>query len=514
MTRTVFRAARIHTMDGPPVEALAVEGGKIVARGDLADMPAWSRIDLDGVVVPGFNDAHVHVYKVGHLLTSMIDLRGVDSMAALQARLCGAAGDGWLQGRGFNEASMAGRKMPDRHDLDVACPDRPVLLTRTCGHIAVANTMALRLARVTATTIDPKGGAVMRDAHGEPTGVLRETAMGLVSGRIPLPTADEYEAMILAAARRHLAMGITSASEAGVTLDILEVYRRLEARGALPYRVNVMALRRPLGHDVTLPLPERFVSDFLRVDTVKLIGDGGLSGATAALRAPYRHLAGGDGCCGLLRLDADGLVELSADAVAAGLRLAVHAIGDAAIDACLDAFERLGPMRLAPRIEHLGLPDAAQLARARALGVVAVPQPIFVKSLGVNFRAYLPGAMLSRAYPLRSMLEAGLVTALSSDAPVVADERPLLGIASAVLRCDDEGVVIAPEQAVDAETALRGYTLGGALASGDDGNRGRLGVGMWADLAVLSEDPLAVAPERLPLLDVWSTWVGGVRAEG
>ena len=487
----------------------------MVTVGALADMPAWRRVDLGGgTVVPGFDDAHAHIYKVGHLLTSMLDLRGVPSMAALRARLREVPGDGWLQGRGFNEAAMAERKMPDRHDLDAACPQRPVFLTRTCGHIAVANTLALRLAGVTAATADPAGGAVVRDLHGEPTGVLHETAMGLVSGRIPPPTADEYESMILAAARRHLAMGITSATDAGVTLDILDVYRRLEARGALPYRVNVMALRRPLGHDVTLPLPETFKSDFLRVDTVKLIGDGGLSGATAALRQPYRHLSHGDGCCGLLRLDADGIVALGADAVAAGLRLAVHAIGDAAIDACLDAFERLGPMPLAPRIEHFGLPDAAQLARARALGVIAVPQPIFVKSLGVNFRACLAEPMLERAYPLADVLAAGLGVALSSDAPVVADERPLLGIEAAVLRRDDEGVAIAPEQAVDVETALRGYTLGGAMASGDETVRGTLTPGRWADFAVLSDDLLTVEPERLSSLEVWSTWVAGEQRAG
>lgn len=506
MSARVIRAARIHTLEGAPVEAMAVEGGRVAAVGALADMPAWPRVDLDGcTVVPGFNDAHVHVYKVGHLLTSMLDLRGVASMAALQQRLREAQGDGWLQGRGFNEAMMAEGVMPTRHDLDAVVRHRPVVLTRTCGHIAVANTRALEAAGITTSTEAPPGGAIVRDAAGEPTGVLHETAMGLVTSRVPLPSAAEYADMIAAAAQRHLSMGITSATDAGVTPEIVAVYRELEARGALPYRLNVMALRRPLGSPATLPLPERFASDFLRVDTVKLIGDGGLSGATAAVCTPYRH----DGSCGLLRLDASEIVEIGRDAVAAGLRLAVHAIGDAAIEACLDAFERLGPMPLAPRIEHFGLPSPAQIARARALGAVVVPQPIFVKSLGINFRAYLSEALLSRAYPVRSMMAAGLVTALSSDAPVVGDERPLLGLAAAVLRRDDEGFLIAADEAVDIHTALRGYTLGGAQASGDAHAVGTLAPGKWADFAVLSEDPLTVDAERLADIAVCATWVAG-----
>jgi hypothetical protein len=363
------------------------------------------------------------------------------------------------------------------------------------------------MAGLSASTGAPAGGVIVRNESGEATGELHETAMGLVGGKVPELSDADYEAAVIAGARHQLSLGITSATEAGVSPALLSVYRDMEARRALPYRVNVMALRRPLGGPETLPLPEIFHSDFLRVDTIKILADGGLSGATAALRTPYR-----DSCsCGVLRVGGDEMIELTKDAHMAGLRIGVHAIGDAAIDAVLYAFEALARMAPGPRhrLEHFGLPHEAQLARAAALGAVAVPQAIFIRTLGRNFRRYLPDDLLARAYPIRDMLAAGLITALSSDAPVVADDNPLLGIQAAVLRADDEGFVIAPDQAISIDEALFAYTMGGALASGDEANRGSLSPGKWADMAVLSGDPRSVPPEALSQIRVDRTILGG-----
>jgi predicted amidohydrolase YtcJ len=396
---------------------------------------------------------------------------------------------------------------PTRLDLDPVSPNHPVYLTRTCGHIAVANTKALEMAGLSASTSAPPGGVIVRTEGGEATGELHETAMGLVGAKVPELSDAEYEAAVIAGARHQISLGITSATEAGVSPALLHVYRDMEARGALPYRVNVMALRRPLGGPETLPWPAVFHSDFLRVDTIKILADGGLSGATAALRTPYR-----DSCsCGVLRVGGDELIELTKDAHLAGLRVGVHAIGDAAIDAVLYAFEALARMAPGPRhrLEHFGLPHEAQLARAAALGAIAVPQAIFIRTLGRNFRRYLPDDLLARAYPIREMIAAGLITALSSDAPVVADDNPLLGIQAAVQRTDDEGVVIAPDQAISIDEALYAYTMGGALASGDEANRGSLSPGKWADMAVLSGDPRTAPPEALSQIRVDRTILGG-----
>jgi predicted amidohydrolase YtcJ len=249
------------------------------------------------------------------------------------------------------------------------------------------------------------------------------------------------------------------------------------------------------------------VSDRLRVDTIKFLADGGLSGATAALSVNYRHAPQK----GLLRFDRRELDELCRETHAAGWRIATHAIGDVAIDQTLDIYASLGrhPNGLAHRIEHFGLPDAGQLRRASMLGVIAAPQAIFIYSLGRNFRNYLPDAFLPRTYPIRAMLDEGVRVALSSDAPVVEQDNPLVGMMAAVTRRDQHGEPLAPEQAITAGEALYAYTMGGAIASGDEANRGSIEPGKWADLCVLSGNPLGIDAEGLPDIKVEMTLVAG-----
>src|SRR5262249_19189878 len=326
----------------------------------------------------------------------MLDLRRATSVAGIvdAVRQFGARlpEDRWLLGRGYNEAALDERRPPTRHDLDRASPSRPVVLTRTCGHICAANSAALARARITRDTVPTTGGVIERDERGDPTGLLHETAMGLVNKAVPPPTADDYEAMIVAALRHQLSLGITSSSDCGVAPQLLSVYRAIDARGGLPSRVNVMPLRRVDGVTDPVPLPQRFVSNGLRVDTVKFLADGGLSGATAALSVNYRHAP----VKGVLRFDRDELAALCRETHAAGWRIATHAIGDVAIDLVLDIYESLGPhpRGLAHRIEHFGLPSGAQLTRAARLGVIAAPQTIFIPSLGRTFRSCLPATFL------------------------------------------------------------------------------------------------------------------------
>ena len=506
----------------PQSQAVAVANGRVVAVGSDHDVkalggPGTIRVDLGGAtVVPGFIDAHAHIWKIGHLLTTMVDLRHVRSLGELESAVRHSAASlapgAWLLGRGFNEADLAEGRLPNRADLDRAVADRPVVLTRTCGHIYAVNSAALERCGVTRDTVAPFGGVIERWPDGEPTGLFHETAMGLVNVHLQPPSTSEYAAMITAGLGHQLTLGITSTNDAGVAPALLEVYRSMAAVHALPSRVNVMALRKVEGVGIA-PLGEMMVSDFLRIDTVKFLADGGLSGATAALSVPYRHRD----TCGVLRFADDELLELAREAHDAGWRLATHAIGDVAIEQVLRVYEAIsagsheaisaGSKR--PRIEHLGLPSADHLARAARLGVVAVPQSVFLHALGRNFRAYLPDLLLPRTYPLRDMLAAGLTVALSSDAPVVEDDNPFRGIQSAIDRLDGEGVAIAAAQSISVAEALYAYTMGGAVASGDEGNRGSIAVGKWADFAVLSGNPLTTPTAAIAELVVDRTYLAG-----
>ena len=503
----------------PTAVAMAVRDGKIVGVGPVAEMrslagPGAGRVDLGGrTMIPGFNDAHAHLWKIGHLLTTMVDLRRTRALAdmapllrAAHLRLGPAA---WLLGRGYNEANLAEGRAPLRADLDAVVPDRPVVMTRTCGHSYAANSAALARAGITRDTADPAGGLIGRDAHGEPTGLLHETAMGLINRHLPPSTRDDFAAMITAATRHQLTLGITSTNDAGVNPELLAVYRWMDREQLLPSRVNVMALRAVDGVGV-VPLPERHRSDRLRVDTVKFLADGGLSGATAALSMEYRHAP----TRGVLRFEREELLALAREAHDAGWRVATHAIGDVTIDQVLDVYAALGRGPMRHRIEHFGLPSAAQLARAAALGVIASPQTVFLHELGKNFRAYIPDALFARTYPVRAMLDAGVTVALSSDAPVVENDNPLQGMRSAIDRADGDGRAILPEQSITAAEALYAYTMGGAIASGDADNRGSLAVGKWADVAILSGDPLATPVHDLTNLRVEATWLGGSLVSG
>ena len=515
----LFYNGVIHTMDPaqPTAELVLVnDRGRIVLVGDLdalATMPPFKRVDLAGrTLIPGFNDAHVHIWKLGLLLTVQIDARGLPDIPTIaklfRERAARTPSGTWLTGRGYNEANLAEGRHLTRADLDAASTEHPIALTRTCGHMIVANSRALELAGITASTPNPPGGVIVRDEHGAPTGLLQETATGLLN--IPVPEDETLAHAIREANYHQLRLGITSATDPLLTPDHLRVYRQLEADGDLAVRVNGMSIRRPdAAEKITFPLPEKYLSATLRIDTVKFFADGGLSGATAAISQPYKVT----GERGVLRFETEELIDLMREAHDAGYRIGTHAIGDVALDQVIGVYEILRQRKpgtgLRHRIEHLGLPTADHLRRLKVIDAIAVPQTVFLPALGSSFRRYLPDAFIPRCYPVRAMIDAGLTVALSSDAPVVGDDNPLLGIKAALDRLDGNGNPIAPEQAITAYEALYAFTMGGAIASGDDGNRGSLTVGKWADLVILNGDPLTTPPEDMLSIKVDQTYVGG-----
>lgn len=496
----LLRGARFHSLDGrAPAEAMVVRDGRIAAIGREADLstaaPAGTRrVDLGGAtVLPGFEDAHVHVWKIGQLQTALVDLRGTTSLDALYAavthRARGLPRGSWILGRGWNEAALGG-SAPTRAGLDKAAPDHPVVLTRTCAHIHAASSGALARAEIDEGTAAPAGGALDVER-----GHLYETAYGLVQRAIPAPTRAEVEDWIVAGAKHLASLGVTAACDAAVDPATYEAYRALESARRLPIRVSLLHLLRPDVGAGLFELPPPQAADWLRCDTAKLFADGGLSGATAAVSEPYR---GGDR--GILRLPSGEIEDLAERAARAGYRVATHAIGDRAIEATLAAYERLadrGSARPRPRIEHFGLPTTAHLAKARRLGVQVVTQPIFVRELAASFERVLPDALAARLYPFRAMHEAGLPTAYSSDGPVVQDLSPLAGIAVAVAA------------GVPVDAAIGAYTHGAAAAGGAEGDRGTLSPGFRADAVVLDGDPFAVPPAEIARIRVRSTLTDG-----
>lgn len=512
----LFTNGVIRTLDpaNPVAEALAVERGRIVAVGGNSDILGYRRtgtqvIDLQGkALLPGFIDAHQHLIYMGLSFRQVDVTVGAvssidDIVGSVRQRAASTPADEWIEGRGYHDARLTEKRNPTRDDLDRAAPDHPVFLTRVCGHIMSVNSRALALAGITRDTPDPAGGTIDRDpATGEPTGVLRETAMQMIRRVVPLPTPAVLRRAIWEAAEHNLRHGITTVWEPSIEPDQLDVYRALDSDGEMPIRV-VMAHKKVLRSGEEVPLPERFTGDWLSLVAVKLFQDGGFGGATAALTDPY---ANAPETRGQLVWDQAGLNERARAIHQAGLRISIHAIGDAAITSVLDAIEYATdgapPGDYRHRVEHCGLALPGIPERLRRMGVIPVPQPVFLYFDGDVYMDRV-GAERSRwLYPVKTLLDNGLPASGSSDAPVVPDINPLLGMYTAVTRRSRVGRIVAPEEAISVEDALSLYTSRAAYACGEEHFKGSLSVGKAADLVVLGDDPLRVSPDDLPNLPV------------
>ena len=516
---------RIHTLDpdSPQAGALAAWRGRVLAVGREEEVlslagPGTRVLDARGAtVLPGFHDAHCHVLLFGLSLVE-VNVRQASSVAevvqAVASHVQKTPPGRWIRGGGYNDNLLAERRHPTRHDLDPVSPHHPVWLYHVSGHMGVANTRALELAGITRDTPDPPGGRVVRDEAGEPTGLLLETAQDLVKRALPSYTLEEAKAALAAAGRQMASEGITAAQDAWagwILPDEFRAYQEAVEEGLLPQRVWLMVdveqLRVRDGRfDFAFGLHTGFGGDRLRLGAVKLFVDGSLVGRTAALREPY---AEPPDVRGMLVKDPETLVELVRLAHTGGWQVAMHAIGDRAVEAALDAVEQvLGSeaARFRPRIEHCGLVPPDLLQRLRQVQPVVVTQPRFLYELAEGYRTALGEERLRWLLPVAGLR--GLPVALSSDRPVV-DGAPLKGIAAAVTRRTREGWLLAPQEAVPAEEAVRAYTVGGAYAAFAESDLGTLSVGKWADFVVLDRDPLGAEPEELEDARVLYTAVGG-----
>jgi predicted amidohydrolase YtcJ len=523
----VFLNGTVITVDDsqPGAEAVAVIGNRIARVGTTAEVreevgPETRVLDLAGrTLLPGFNDNHTHPISYG-LGLSLIDARpaAVPTLAGLQDAFRAAAAttptsvrDGWLLARGYDDSRLDVRRHPTRQELDAATGNRPAFLTRTCGHLGVANSAALARAGITRNTPDPEGGQIDRDAHGEPTGLLRETAMRLVYGQFPPRTRAELKDALRAAGERFLAYGITSVGEASIrTSDELAAYQDLAADSELPVRVfTMMLIDDTLEALASLGMRTGFGDEWLRIGPAKLFQDGSGGGRTAAMTTDYVNDPGNRG---ITIYDQEGLNERFARTHAAGFQLAAHAIGDLAITMILDAYEHA--LTKSPktdhrfRIEHCGMCTPEIIDRMVEMQIVAVPQPNFIYELGDSYIRNFTAEQLACSYPGRTWFDRGIVAVGSSDVPVV-DCNVLRNLRSAVTRLTATGQLMGPGQGVTIDEALVMFTRHGAFASFEEGSKGTIAPGKLADFVVLSDDPRFIPAEDLDSLTVDMTVVDG-----
>jgi predicted amidohydrolase YtcJ len=494
MDPILLEGGTIRTLDpaGPVVDRLAIADGRVAAE----PAPGSRRIDLGGrCVLPGLNDSHVH-FPTWSLAQRQVRLEGAASLAEAVGRVAdGLPTAGWLRGIGWRDADWT--EPPSRTALDAIAPDTPVILTSKDYHSLWLNSAALAHA---GGDLDAPGGVVERDANGEPTGILRENAAWRFRDRHAAPSMDEMLDACRAGLRIAAARGVTAIHDKDGWLGSLELFQRLRDAGELTLRVWQSIPAERLPHLRELGLRSGFGDDLLRAGYLKVFMDGTLGSATA-------HLLDGSG----VELTSAGqLAEIVRAAAAAGWPVGVHAIGDAANRAALDAFEATAaewrPLGLRQRIEHAQLLDAAELPRFAELGVSASVQFSHAPSdrdLADRVWEGHPGA-----YAYRSLHDAGALLANGSDAPV-EELDPLAGIAAGVRRTIDERPAWRPEQALAVEAALQATCVAPAWLARDEHRRGTLAPGKLADLVVLDRDPITCPEDELPHLEVEATLLGG-----
>jgi predicted amidohydrolase YtcJ len=525
MRERLLLNADVRTMDPaqPRAAAIVTVGDRIGYVGDAAGARAFAHagaeeIDLGGAfVIPGFIEAHNHMISFG-LGAAQVDARypGVRSIAEIKSRLGERAArtpaGQWIVARGYDDNKLDERRHPTRQDLDAVAPEHPVVLINGSGHMAVVNSLALRLAGITGTTEPPQGGHIVLDQAAEPTGLLQETAQELVRGLIPPPTtADMVEALRLCG-ERYAAAGITSSHTAGVNSEQEFVaHQRAAFDGVLPLRTYAMIGRLLLPAIDDLGLMTGFGDDRLKIGPIKLFSDGSLIGRTAALFEPFLDDPRPDNL-GLEMMPQEELDAVVKRAHDAGFQVATHAIGDRAIHMVLTAYERALAGNPRPdhrhRIEHCGILRSELIARLARGRFLPVSQPIFIPEYGDGFLRHLGRERCQLTYPFRSLLEAGVDLVFSSDCPVSAFE-PLKGIQAAVLERTGTGQPYAPAEAISVEEGLRRYTVAGAYAAFEEPSKGTITVGKLADLAVLAHDPAPVPPDRIAEVPVLATIIGG-----
>jgi predicted amidohydrolase YtcJ len=518
--------ANIWTVDKamPSAQAVAVLGDRIVAVGSNAEINAWKGsktevLDAGGkLLLPGFNDSHVHFIDGGMQLDA-VQLNDATSAEEFKTRIATHVNklgkDQWMLGGDWDETKWTPPQLPTKELIDAATGDWPVFVSRYDGHMALANSTALKLAGVTSKTPDPPGGVIVRDAQGNPTGALKDAAMDFVSKVIP-PYSHEQR---LHAAKRALAhaaaLGVTSVQHMNPEFADINVYAELLEHGELTSRIYAAPLITQVDDLTKVGVRRAFGGPYLRIGALKGYADGSLGSRTAYFFDDFNDQPGNHGILSdelhPLSLMQDRMMK----ADAAGLQLCTHAIGDRAISTILDFYEEIvkahGEADRRFRIEHAQHMAAKDFGRFSKLHVIASMQPYHAIDDGRWAEGRIGHDRASRTYAFRTFLERGVRLAFGTDWSV-APLNPMLGLYAAVTRATLDGKNPGgwfPEQKLTVAEAVEAYTLGSAYAEFQDKEKGSISTGKLADMVLLSEDIFSIPPEQIREVKVWKTFVGG-----
>ncbi len=508
----------------PEAQAVACLGDRIVAVGADTDIERWRGPHTNVInlarrrVVPGFNDAHVHFFSGGQDLSS-VQLRDARSEAEFRERIAAYAArlpaGRWITGGEWDHENWTPARLPTRQFVDDVTQGHPLFVSRLDGHMALANSQALKLAGIDRNTADPPGGVIVRDASGEPTGVLKDAAEWLVERVMPAPDDSQIAEAVEAAMKYANARGVTSVQDMSAAPHVFRVYQRLLHEGRLTVRIS--------GHQ---PLAEwkrladagvlaDFGSETLHIGGLKGFADGSLGSTTALFFQPYLDAPRTSGIANAEMIPPEKMERHIIDADHAGLQVAVHAIGDKANAMILDMYaaaeKQNGPRDRRFRIEHAQHLRQQDIPRFAALHVIASMQPYHAIDDGRWAAKRVGPDVLRGTYAFRTLLATGAVLAFGSDWDV-APMDPLLGIYAAATRRTLDGKNPngwIPEQKITVAEALRAYTWGSAYASFDEQIKGAIEPGKLADMAVLGEDILAIPPEAIRDVHVQTTIFGG-----
>ena len=500
-------------------QAVATRGERIVYVGDSAGAAKLvgdrTRVVAGAFVAPGFGDAHAHFTDGGFQLAS-VDLRPAQSKEEFIQRLGAYAktrmpGE-WILGGDWDHESWEGGPLPERSWIDSVTPDNPVFVNRLDGHMALANSVALRLAGISAETRDIAGGTIVRDLGGDPTGVLKDEAMNPVYRVMPSASPEQMDSALARATRWVASKGVTSVGSVSAGWEQVAALRRAHDAGRLTTRVSIYVPLNDWRAAAETLRVHGTGDELLRVAGVKGYVDGSLGSTTALLERPYLD---DPSSSGLLTTPRDSLASWIGRADSAGLQVAVHAIGDRANAILIDIYDSVAAAHGARdrrfRIEHAQHLRPQDISRFGPAGIIASMQPYHIADDGRWAWKRIGPELTRTTYALRSLLDAKAHLALGSDW-TVAPIEPLLGLKAAITRQTLDGKHPGgwvPEEKITLEEALRGYTAGVAYANFGDQSRGVLRVGQSADIVVLDQDLFGIPPETIDRVQVLATIMNG-----